>query len=259
MIVLNDNQMEFYMYRFVAGVSLLILLSACAHPYRDRGADLSTAFSRLTVHGEAKVEVPPDQLRLRLAVVTSNADSDLALSDNNRQMTQLIAALKDLGLTDDDYRTGQFQTYPEWSRPPRPAPANWQRSIVGYRVSNELLVQTSRVELAGKLLAAAQSAGADQIGGLTFALEEPADHREEAIVLATRRAMRKAQTLAAAAGVKLGSIQSLTLDQASAPGPMPRMEMMASAMTADAVPVNAGDVEVRAGVTVVFRLLGTVE
>ena len=246
------------MYRIVPGLILLVLLSACAHSVVGKKASLVDSFSYLTVHGEAKVEVAPDQLQLRLSVVTTNPDSDLALEDNNQQMSELIGALQRLDLKADDYRTGQFQTRPEWSRPPRPAPANWQRSIVGYTVTNELIIRTERVELAGKLLAAAQNAGADQIGGLTFALAEPADHREEAIALATRRALQKAQTLATAAGVELGPIQSLILDQASAPGPFPRMEMMAvkSSMVSDAVPVNAGDVEVRAGVTVVFRIKG---
>ena len=244
------------MYRALSGLILLLFLSACAHPVVGKKADFLDSFSRLTVHAEAKVEVPPDQLHLRLSVVTSNPDSDLALQDNNRQVEGLIRALNELGLGSDDYRTGQFQTYPEWSRPPRPAPANWQRSIVGYTVSNELLIKTEQIELAGKLLAAAQTAGVDQIGGLTFALAEPADHRDGAIALATERALRKAKTLATAAGIKLGPIQSLTLDQAAEPSPFPRMEMMAvkSGMASDAVPVNAGDVEVRAGVTVVFRI-----
>jgi len=243
------------------GMILITLLSACTPHYRVKSPDLATSFSRLTVHGEAKIEVPPDQLHLRLSVVTSSSDSDLAMEENNRQMNELIETLQGLGLGDKDYRTGQFQTRPEWSRPPRPAPANWQRSIVGFTVTNELLVKTDRVELAGKLLGAAQDAGANQVGGLSFALAEPADHREEAIVHATRRAIRKAQTLAEAAGVELGPIQSLTLDQASEPGPMPRMMMLEakSGMASDAVPVNAGDVEVRAGVTVVFRLLGEVK
>ncbi|PLX87178.1 MAG: hypothetical protein C0619_15365 [Desulfuromonas sp.] len=244
------------MYRLIAGMLLLLFLSACAHPHIVRKGDRVGGVSHLTVQSDAKVEVPPDQLRLRLAVVTSNVESELALQENNRKMNALIASLRALGLEEEDYRTGQFQTQPEWSRPPRPAPANWQRSIVGYTVSNELLIKTDQVELAGKLLATAQNAGADQIGGLVFALAEPEDHREAAIALATRRALRKAQALATAAGVELGSIQSLTLDQAAAPGPFPRVEMMAAkaGLAADVVPVNSGNVDVRAGVTVVFRI-----
>lgn len=246
------------MYRMIPGLLVLLLLTACVHPHMERSkvVERMGSFSLLTVQSEARVEVPPDQLQLRLSVVTSNEDSDLALQENNQQMTALLLSLQSLGLGKDDYRTGQFQTRPEWSRPPRPAPANWQRSIVGYRVSNELLIKTDQVELAGKLLAAAQRAGADQVGGLTFTLAEPEDHREEAITIATQRAMRKAQTLAAAAGVELGPIQSLTLDQASAPGPFPRMEMMSvkAGAAADIVPVNAGNVEVRAGVTAVYRI-----
>lgn len=251
------------MSRLMTGMLMLLLLSACVQPGMQSNVAATEVkperkgpYARLAVHDEAKVEVPPDQLRMRLSVVTSNADSDLAMEENNQQMNGLIDVLQGLGLSAEDYRTGQFQTRPEWSRPPRPAPANWQRSIVGYTVSNELLIKTEQVALAGKLLAAAQHAGANQIGGLTFALAEPADHREAAIALATRRALQKARILAEAAGVELGSIQSLTLDQAVTPGPLPRMEMMASksGAAADAVPVNAGNVEVRAGVTVVFRI-----
>lgn len=250
------------MTRLMTGMLMLLFISACVQPavqnsppVEEKSFQRMAPFARLTVHDEATVEIPPDQLRMRLAVLTSNADSDLAMEENNRQMNALIQTLLNLGLDVEDYRTGQFQTRPEWSRPPRPAPANWQRSIVGYTVSNELLIRTEQVDLAGRLLAAAQHAGANQIGGLTFALAEPADHREEVIALATRRALLKAQTLAAAAGVKLGSIQSLTLDQAAGPGPMPRMEMMSVKAASDAVPVNAGNVEVRAGVTVVFRIM----
>ena len=249
------------MYRICTGIFFIVFLAACVPSNQVRGLGPAATLTHLTVHGEAKVEIPPDQLHLRLSVVSSHFDSDMAIQENNRNMERLIETLQELGLGDEDYRTGQYQTLPEWSRPPRPAPANWQRSIVGYTVTNTSLVETERVDLAGKLLGAAQDAGANQVGGLSFALAEPADHREEAITLATRRAVRKAQTLAIAAGVELGPIQSLTLDQATTPGPMPRMMLMEaqSSMASDAVPVNAGDVEVRAGVTVVFRILGSIE
>lgn len=260
------------MYRLLPGVILMFLLSACVHPAMQSGSataedgmppqaepDRQTPFARLTVHGEASVEVPPDQLRMRLSVVTSDPDSDRAMAENNRQMTALIEGLVELGLGSDDYQTGQFQTRPEWSRPPRPAPATWKRSIIGYTVVNELLIRTDRIDLAGKLLAAAQAAGANQIGSLNFALTEPAEHREEAIILATRRAKLKAQTLAEAAGVALGPIQALSLDQAAAPGPVPLMEMATAKAATDAVPVNIGNVEVRAGVTIVFRIAEALE
>ena len=232
---------------------LAALLSACAPPAYQPVTPAADS-SLLVVRGEGRVEVAPDQLQLRLGVETAATEADQALTDNNRQMAAVLAQLTELGIGKEEISTGQFQIRPDWSLPPRPTPANWQRQIVGYRVSNELLIKTTRVELAGRLLAVAQAAGANQIGGLQFTLADPEPSRLQAIALATRQAIREAETLAQAAGVKLGAVQSLTLDSSGGtPGPQ---VMMAEARmaSADAVPVESGKVEVKAGVSLVYRL-----
>ncbi len=235
---------------------LLLLpgLVGCGPQTLNLGA-VGQTFPQLVVRGEATVEAAPDQLQLRLGVVTQDADAELALSSNSERMQAVMDSLAQIGIVREELATGQFQVRPEWSLPPRPTPANWQREIVGYRVSNELLIATTRVKLAGKLLAATQRAGANQVGGLQFTLADPQEQKQRAIALATERAIRQAQTMAAAAGVKLGPVQSLTLDS---PGGVPGPQLMmaeARMASADTVPVAAGKVEVSAAVTLVYRLL----
>lgn len=236
-------------------VVLVLMTTLCACAPRSihlRAAD--STLPQLVVRGEGRVEVVPDQLRLRLEVVTEASDADQALSENNRRMAAVMKTLAEIGISGAEMATGQFQIRPEWSLPPRPTPASWQRQIVGYRVSNELLIKTTRVELAGRLLAAAQQAGANQIGGLQFALADPEEQRQKAIALATKQAIREARTLAQAAGVSLGPVRSLTLDNSGgAPGPQ---VVMAAARTAsaDAVPLAAGKVEISARVSIVYLL-----
>ncbi len=243
------------MLRYLLLVFLLLSLTACGPRSFNFGGP-QDQLPKLTVSGEGQVEVLPDQLQLRLGVVTQEAEVDAALASNNQKMAAVMAQLEELGLTGEELSTGQFQIRPEWSQPPRPTPANWQREIIAYRVSNELLISTDKVNLAGRLLALAQQSGANQIGGLQFSLADRSEARLQAIELATAKAIRKAEAMAAAAGVKLGPIQLLSLDS---PGHQPRPMMLGEARIASAeaapVPVAPGRVEVNATVSISYRLL----
>ena len=235
-------------------IGFILFLSACT-PQVYTSASKSDSPPQLIVQADATVQALPDLLKMRLGVVTEAPEAGEALSENNQRMENLMLMLQQIGLQQDELATGQFHIRPEWSLPPRPTPANWQRKIVAYRVSNELLVETDRVDLAGELLGLAQESGANQIGGLQFDLGDPELHRLQAITAATQKAQRKAQALASAAGARLGEIISLSLDS-SGNGFSPKIMMAeARSTSADSVPVAAGKVEVQAGVTIVYRLL----
>ena len=233
---------------------LLTLVTACT-PQTLNFSTLNQQLPQLVVQADATVEALPDQLQMRLGVVTEAATANQALSENNQRMAAVMRMLEEIGIQLEEMKTGQFQIRPEWSVPPRPTPASWQRQIVGYQVGNELLIETGKVDLAGELLGLAEKAGANQIGGLQFSLADPEQQRLAAIELATRKARQKAKTLAAAAGAQLGEIMSLSLD---GPGRIAGPQLMmaeARSAAADNVPVAAGKIEVAAGVTIVYRLL----
>ncbi|WP_303722524.1 SIMPL domain-containing protein [Malonomonas rubra] len=231
---------------------LLMLLAGCGPQTINYGA-LSNSLPQLVVQAEGQVRAKPDQLQMRLGVVTEADAAGPALTQNNQRMAAVVQMLAEVGITNEEMATGQFQVRPEWSRPPRPTPANWQREIIGYQVSNELLITTTQVELAGKLLGLAQQAGANQIGGLQFGLSDPTAQRQKAIEVATEKAIRKAQTMAAAAGVKLGTLQSISLNGGGG-GAQPMMLAEARMASAEPVPVAAGTVEVSAAVTLIYRI-----
>lgn len=255
-------------HRFVFAFLLLLLLGACMpHTMPNHSSVVYVPPTQqqlqpqqLRVQAEAQVEAIPDLLRLRLGVITEAADAGKALSENNQRMRKIMAMLLQLGLEMDDLATGQFQISPQWSQPPRPTPANWQREIVGYRVSNDLWITTTRVELAGDLLGLGHRSGANQVGNLQFSIADSDAYQQRAMTLATEKAVRQAQILAAAAGAQLGDILSLSLDTPG--GIYNGVPMMAEARmlsTADSVPVTPGQVDIRAGVTIVYQLISTVE
>ncbi len=251
-------------YRFLFALLLLFVLSACMpQPYHPHPGIVAPTPDRiphqLKVQAEGRIEATPDQLRLRLGVVTEATDAGQAVSENNQRMAGVMTMLDDLGLDRNDLATGQFQIQPQWSQPPRPTPASWQREIVGYRVSNDLWISTSRIDLAGQLLGLAHHSGVNQVGNLQFTLADQDNYQQQAMTLATQKALRQAQVLATAAGARLGDILSITLDTPggfSGGAPLMAEARMMSSAT-DAVPITPGNVDIQASVTVIFALISS--
>jgi len=248
-------------YRLLFGLLLLSVLSACMpHPLHPERSLVVTAPSQtpqeLRVQAEGRVEATPDQLRLRLGVITEATEAGRAVNENNQRMTKVMTMLDELGLDRNDLATGQFQIQPQWSQPPRPTPANWQREIIGYRVSNNLWIRTARIDLAGQLLGLAHQSGVNQVGNLQFTIADQDDYQQQAMTMATQKALRQAQVLATAAGAELGNILSLTLDTpGGSTGAGPLMAEARMVTATDAVPVTPGNVDIQQTVTVVFELI----
>ncbi len=254
------------MTRYLSSLVFLLLLSACMPynlPQQPPVIHVQTGSSgqhqQLQVRAEAQVEAVPDQVRMRLGVVTEGAAAGQAVELNNERMRALTRQLLELGLSQDDTATGQFQISPQWSQPPRPTPANWQREIVGYRVSNDLWVTTARVDLAGELLGAGHRSGANHVGNLQFSVADTERYRQQAMSLAVQKAVRQAQVLADAAGARLGDLVALNLEPDGGSFSPPLLAEARMMSAADTVPVTPGKVEVRAAVTLTYQLLPRIE
>jgi uncharacterized protein YggE len=241
--------------RFVllSALACLALAGAPALAHEEHGA--ATDISTLTVRGQAEFFKPADQLRMRIGVVTESPEPTEALDRNSDRMQDVIKALHKAGLTEDEYETGRFSVRPLYERRPRNAGGDWQPRITGYEVSNSLLIKTKKLDSAGKLIEAANKAGANSIDSITFDLADARSHRAEAIARATRNARADARTLADAAGVRLLRVVSISLDDASHRPPVARMgRAVAMAEAGAAPPIAPGDVTVRAGVTIVYEI-----
>jgi len=133
---------------------------------------------------------------------------------------------------------------------PVAAPANIPQGF--YTASNDVEITIRRLDDAGKILTAATSAGANQMYGLRFEIDDPAPLLEEARKRAVADARVRAERLAQFAGVKLGPAVSIVeTDSGSAPGPVPMFAMRSKA--ADA-PIERGELTVSTSVQVVYAL-----
>jgi len=210
----------------------------------------------LTVSAQGTAERAPDQAVLTVAVESEASSARDAARTNATKMERVVAALREAGAPADKIRTIGYELHPVYARqersedPPR---------IAGYRAVNRLQVTLDALDRVGPVLDASIEAGANRASDLFFQLKDPSAARLEALQLATEKARREAQAVAAAAGETLGLIQSIHTDSYSAPPPRPAMYERAMAMDAAVkvdTPVESGTLSVTANVTVVYRLGG---
>jgi len=232
------------MPRFLCLILILLFLPA-----------VCLAEATVTVRGLAELSVPADQAVFTLALITEGKSSEQILSENSQQMEKVLTALRRTGLDGKEMTTGQFTIDPLWSQRSGKSSDFTRPQIIGFRVSNQILVQTLKLDLVGKLIAAAVDAGANRVNGLRFGLSAPRSYQQEAIRVATRKAHEDATVLVDAGGGKLGRLVSLSLDDArSISVAAPRAMYAEKAVASIAPPLSASDVTVRATVTAVYAI-----
>lgn len=231
----------------LCAVALLASLSPLA------AQDLAPAARRatLTVSGEGTANAAPDMATLSSGVVSEGKTAREALDANSSAVAAMIAAIKARGVEPRDISTSGFSVQPRYAPPKKDNPD--APNISGYQVNNTVTVRLRDLAKLGDLLDQLVSTGANQIGGIAFDIDDPAKLEDAARVAAVKDARHQAEIIAEAAGVRLVRVVSIAGE--AGPRPIPRMMMAAPAlMKSDSVPVEAGETQIRAGVTLTYEI-----
>jgi uncharacterized protein YggE len=220
-----------------------------AKQYRYIGVPIER--NTITVSGEGKVVGIPDVALIDLGTTVERPTVSAAQKENTRIMNELISRLKSGGVDAKDIQTTSYNVYPsyDWN--------NGKQTLRGYTVSQNVHVKVRNLEKVGDLIGMAGELGANQIGGITFSVDEPEDLRAQARLKALENAKDKAKTLSEAAGVKL--VRVVSFDESfQYPGPVPYYDKMALGMggagAAPAPAVEAGSNEIVANVTLTYEI-----
>jgi len=224
--------------------------------------------------GYGKASAPPDIARTSIGVEVRTADVQQATTDATARMNAVTAALKQLGIADKDLRTHNFSIGFEQEPMPPPQPLQVEpkaatRSAPGadataattvtapatprgyYRVSNMLEVTIRDLSSIGRVLQAATAAGANNVWGITFEIEDTDALKVKARQQAVERAKQAATELATLAGVKLGKVISVSEGESDSGGRGGSMMMMRAAANED-VPIERGELTINYGVRVLY-------
>jgi uncharacterized protein YggE len=185
-------------------------------------------------------------------------------------MDSVIAALKRAGIPDRDIQTSSISLQPRFSDPEREAqirarqtgqpyipPLNPEQArIVGYDARNSVQVRVRRLGEMGKIIDTLIAAGANEVNGPSFTMDEPRAALDEARVEAMANARQRAELYARAAGMRV--VRILSISEGGGYFPMQQVFFESRAANAPPAPppppVAPGELTLGVNVSVQFEL-----
>jgi uncharacterized protein YggE len=234
--------------------------------------EIAPGHTLLTVSAEGRTFIEPDVAVFTAGVTTQGQNAAEALAVNARAMTQVIAALKQAGIAERDIQTSNLSLNPIYHDPERdartaarvnnqpympPPPESQVPRIIGYTASNTVSVRQRDLEDYGKVVDTLVEAGANEVNGPNFQLDDQDQALDVARIDAVAKARQRAELYANAASLKVQRIVSIS-ESGGYYGP-PQVIVTAQRMAAGSAPpppspVQPGELQMTANVTVLFEL-----
>jgi uncharacterized protein YggE len=235
----------------VAAVGLL-LIGAVASAALGRGVVAAAepddaATPSITVRGTGRVVMKPDTAMFSVGIEATAKRAGAAMDEASAKMAAIIERLRSDGVADADLTTTQISLTPTYDY----GSGTTKPTLTGYSATQTLNVNARAIAEAGALIDASVDAGANQVGGIAFSVDDPADATDEARTAAVEDARRKADALARAAGVTLGTVIAISETGGEPPKPIFSERAVDSA---GATPVQPGTTELSVDVEVSFAI-----
>jgi uncharacterized protein len=218
-------------------------------PHAQAQQPPAQAEARVIVIGEGSVHVAPDYAQIRGGVTTKGKTVKEATDANSKVVAAITAALLSAGIAQSDIQTAQFSIQPIYA-PPQPQA---EPKLVGYSVSNQVIVTVRALGKVSEILDRMVDAGVTDVGNVAFLHSDPAKALDQAREAAVADARRKAELYARAAGFTLGRVAWLTEDTGMMP-PVAKPMFRAQASMAAPVPIAPGEDTLRVQITVGFDI-----
>jgi uncharacterized protein len=192
----------------------------------ETGAAVCEPSTTVSTSGMATVKVNPDKFTVTVGVETNGTTAQEAASANADLIAKVIAALKGLGIAENEISTSSYSVFPvyefrESTEPcimiyPPPPGCGPKQEITGYKASNSISVTlnaTGQVD-AGKVIDAAVDAGANTVSGAFYFLstEKQEQVRDELVADAIASARHRADIAAEAVGMEVSGVKSINLN-----------------------------------------------
>jgi uncharacterized protein YggE len=211
----------------------------------------SLSIPSIVTRGEAIIRRAPDRAYVIAAVETRAKTPKDAQQLNATAMTAVQQRLTAAGIGRDAIRTLGYSIQPQYDF------ANGRRTLRDYLARNSVEVRLDDVTRAGEIADTAVQAGATNISDIRFDLKDRAGAEREALRLAVADARARADAAAMGAGRVVDRVLRIEDSRDSEP-PRPYLTMRATAAVAadqaPSTPIDAGDLEIRAHVTLTVAI-----
>ena len=193
---------------FITICTLLLALVAVPTMAQEDGP------ATINVTGTGMASGTPDIANLEIGVETEDPDVATAFDKANATIDAIIAAMVEAGVAEEDIRTAGLNVYQDRfpSGPPMMMPETSGVAEVEpvYRVNNQVRVTVRDIDIVGDVIGAAVEAGANNIYGLNFGIDDRSALESEARAAAIADAQARASELAELIGAELGDVMVVT-------------------------------------------------
>jgi uncharacterized protein YggE len=239
--------------RFVRLLAVSLVVATALTPLALSAQERDRKEPAIVVNGEGDAAIAPDLAIISLGVAETRKTAREALDVANAAMSAVIDALKKQGIAPRDLQTSGLSIQAQYNYPQNEDGSPKPPVLTGYMVSNTLTVRIRDLAKVGAVIDQAVTLGVNQGGDIRFTNVDAAKTVTEARTAAVKDAIAKAQTLADAAGVKLGRILEIT-ESGNTEDPRPMMSARMAKQAEDAVPVEAGENSYSVNVNVTFAI-----
>jgi uncharacterized protein YggE len=214
-------------------------------------ADAAFRATTLSLAAFGETRIAPDMATISLGVSTVAPTAAEAMQANRDRMNRTVQALKAQGIADRDVQTSGLNLSPQYAyeqnKPPR---------LTGYQASNEVTITARDIARLGPTVDAVVAAGANQINGISFGLQNPRDAENRARRAAVEAVAAKAALYAEATGHRVQRLVNLSEGGGYVPvqnRPV-MMRMQADAAAAPPTAIEPGELRVRIDVSATYEL-----
>lgn len=211
--------------RFLRHVFPLLGLTLCAFVVPAGASAAEEPRPRVvSVTGQGEVQAEPDQAIVTLGIESRKPRLEDARAEVSKTVDAVLKLTRDLKIDQKHVRSTRINVQPEY---------NWdnnarERNLIGYFVSRQVEVDLRDLDKLGTLLEKATDLGVNQMGDPRLESSKRRDLERTALAKAVEDARLNAETVAKAAGARLGAARTISASSGYVPVPMqPRMKAMA--------------------------------
>lgn len=233
--------------KLVGAAAIIALLSYTYFAF-VQARQISHMPMSITVDGKGEIFAKPDIATFNFSVTAKEVDAATAQTSAADRMNAIVAYLKEKGVDEKDIKTTGYYLNPRYEYPEVRCtdwgcPPSGEAKLVGYEVTQSADVKVRKTQDAGMLIAGVGEAGATNVGGLSFTMDDEDGLMTQAREAAIAEARAKAEVLADKLGVRIVRMNGYWEDQGGYPvygygGDMMNSVKMESRASAPEIPTG---------------------
>ena len=225
-------------------ILLPLLLGLLLMPWSLLQAQSET-LAGITVQGHAEVSVAPNMATFNFSIAERGANLARLKRAVDDRSADLIELCLQLGVLHKDITSAEVRIRPRYDHP--------NANLLGYDVSRDVSVVLKDLEVYTDLVNGAIDAGISSLGNIQLDVSERESLEINSLAAAMVAARRKAQIIAAEAGVTLGKV--INVREAGQFAEIPHYRARAESMAMGSRPVfEPGEILVSSQVSVTYAI-----